>query len=391
MPALSRKQLASIWRPVGPKYITTVPWVANTNPTVVQSVDLTTPIRGIRIVFKGRITVATANYTSVNPENILNLISNIQITGTNRRQGGNVTPVFGDLAALFGFSNLTAKRAGMIQVNGVLARELGIPCTLVNFQTGTALFPGTTAGSPYDFIIELEIPFAPFGSLGAFQAGFIMRAEEWKDSLTFKFSFPAVPDNAANPLGLSAATTVTTFAGFGGGGTPTVDVYSLPVIMGDARNLVVPGVLNRSTQPVGAPVQTTGNNIELLRLQKQPTPRLYVKVGVAAAQPVFTSLLDTAITAIGLQVGTDRNVRDVLDWFAHRVEAVEHYDCNPIQGYIVLDFMQGDTPDGAYPADSLGDGAIFRVVANVTGGANQAALILQEQILQRPEGALYGV
>src|SRR2546430_16711965 len=105
---LSRKQVSELVRPNGPKYITTINMNTPTvgagsggTQSVIQAVDLTLPIRGFRLIFKGRVGVTTANYTTSNPETILNLINTIQITGTNRRQGRNVTPFFGDPATLY--------------------------------------------------------------------------------------------------------------------------------------------------------------------------------------------------------------------------------------------------------------------------------------------------
>lgn len=398
---LSRAQLASLYRPTGPKYITTVPFPTPTTgagsggtATVTQQVDLTLPIRGFRLVFKGRIAVGTANYTSVNPESILNLISTIQVTGTNRRQNGNVTPWFIDLATLVGASNLVSTQGPTIQVNGSQAQRPGAPYGFFS-QAGANLVPLTTAGSPYDFIVSVDMPNAPFnlsGLTGAVEAGFLIRQQEWKDSITFKFITPTVLDNAANPLGTSAATTVTTITAFGSGsGVPTIDIYSLPVIMGTTQNTIIPGVLARSIQPVNPAVLTaTGVNVEILRLQKQMTPRIFVKIGVGTTFPVFTALSDSQITALGFQIGTDRNVRDLLDWYTHKQEAVDHYNCPQIQGYNVLDFIQAGNPDSSYPGDQLGDGAVMRIIANVTGTANAQALVMQEQILQAPAGLLVG-
>lgn len=402
---LNRKQISELFRPTGPKYVTTInmnsPTVGASSggtQSVIQAIDLTLPIRGFRFIIKGRIAVATANYTAVNPESLLNLINTIQITGTNRRQGGNVTPFFGDLATLYALGNLNQNKSGLIQVNGTQAYRPGIPSGISSTPGNVnPLVPLTTAGSPYDFIVQVDIPLAPFGmsgpavSNGVMEAGFLARQEEWKDSVTFKFIFPSVVDNSANPLGTSAATTVTAITAFGSGsGTPSIDIYILPVIMGSTKSLLVPGVLSRSTQPINTSLLTaTGNNVELLRMQKQMTPRIYLKVGVGTSYPVFTSLSDSIVTAFGHQIGTDRNVRDVLDWFAHRAEHVEHYDVMGVQGYNLLDFINSGNVDSSYPGDTVGDGAVMRLVGNITGTANGQGLVVQEQILQKPEGPLF--
>ena len=165
----SRATLANLNRPSGPKYITTIsspaPGIGGGSASVVQAVDLSVPLRGFRFVYKGRVGVAGANYTSVNAENILNLISQIKIDGMNARLGSNVTLSILDLATLYAISNLTQNRAGRISVNGVIAQRPGIPYGILG-PTGATLVPLTTAGSPYDFIIVVDLPFAPFGLSG---------------------------------------------------------------------------------------------------------------------------------------------------------------------------------------------------------------------------------
>lgn len=398
---LSRKQLSELFRPTGPKYITTVNFPTTVGASsggtfsVIQAVDLTLPLRGFRFVIKGRIAVTTANYTTVNPESILNLLTGMLISGINRRQGGNATIYQGDLATIFALAQVVQAKAGYIQVNGVQAYRPGVPVGISSTPNNVnPLLPLTTAGSPYDFVIVIDYPFAPFGlsgSLGALELGYIMRQEEWKDSVTFKFTTPTVLDNAANPLGTSAATTVTAITAFGSGaGTPTIDIYSLPVILGSTRGLVVPGILSRNVQPVNpALFSTTTPNTELLRFQKQMTPRIFVRAGVGTVNPIFTAFSDVILGAIGIQVGTDRNVRDTLDIFAHRSEAVEHYDIMAVQGHHLFDFMQTGNPDAGYPGDQTGDGAVLRMVANTTNTANGQVNLLQEQIIQKPEGPLF--
>ena len=152
--------------------------------------------------------------------------------------------------------------------------------------------------------------------------------------------------------------------------------------MGSAQNSVVPGVLSRVTSPIDSILQATKTNAKLLVMEKQATSRVYAKIGVAASSPIFTSLSDAILTAVGIQVGTSKNVRDKLDIYAHRAEAVDHYGAPPIQGYYVLDFLQSGNPDSAYAADIvLGDGQTFNLVGDVTQATNAAGLILQEQII----------
>ena len=85
----------------------------------------------------------------------------------------------------------------------------------------------------------------------------------------------------------------------------------------------------------------------------------------------------------------NRNVRNVVDTFAHKAQQYEPYTRKLIQGYFEFDFMDSGNPDSAYPGQNIGDGATFTLVANVAGLANGQGIVLQEQTLHTPTGALY--
>lgn len=390
----ARKHAADIYRPGGAVLVSNTSGLAfaagagaaaGFQAAPINNIDLTLPIRGFRFIITGRITIATANYTSVNPENILNLVSNILISGTNTRQGGNVTLLNMDLATLWGLGMLTGFQNNSITVNDVLIARPGMP-----YQS-TPIVALTTAGSPYDFRISVDVPFAPFGStgiLGPVQSGFVCRKGEWGNSLSITFTFPSVADNAANPLGTSAATTTTAISAIGGStGAMNVEVLSLPVRLGGHRANIVPGVMARVVSPISTILQTTGNPVQLFKLQHQSTPRVYAKIGVGTASPVFTSLNDKIVTQIGLQKGNGSNIKNLLDSYAYKFEVANEYQVGPIQGYYALDFIPTGNPDGAYQAQDdtvLGDGSDWYLMAAVTGTANGQGLVIQEQVLQLP-------
>ena len=162
--------------------------------------------------------------------------------------------------------------------------------------------------------------------------------------------------------------------------------------LGNARNSVVPGVLTRAISAFNPTVLQTANAnpTELLRLQLQTTPRIYVKTGTGASASAFVTLSDAPISALGVQIGTSTNVRDVLDWETVRQEMVEHYDVGPIQGYNCLDFIQSGNPDASYPGAGLAAGSVFRLAGTMPGTANAQGFAVQEQILLMPAGALFG-
>jgi hypothetical protein len=391
---LNRQHLSDIYRPVGPKQIVTgLAWSSGGSQTLTQAVDLSLPIRGFRIVFKGRVVIGTAGFTTSNPEGFLNLISSIIIQGTNARQQGNLTLWNIDLATLYALQSLHQFRgAAYYSINSGSGENLLAPPTTPMPTTYAAV--GATG--TYDFRIVVDVPFHPFQSNGFGKEPltipqFLVRNEEWKDSLQVILGFGTqAGGGASGALGTSAAGTTITYTAYGSGsGTPTIDLYSLPVLMGTTlKDQILPGVISRISTPVTGAMQVAGTGVPLLNLQKQPTPRVFFKQGVSTVTPAFSSLTDTNVTALGLQLGQNRNVRNVLDIFTHKLHQADVYGRDAVQGYAMFDFMDQGNPDSAYPGQDIGDGATLQVVGNVTGAANALALLVQEQILQQPAGAL---
>lgn len=393
----ARKNSADLYRPVGPKVIALgLPWVPGGGFQLSQVVDLSLPVRGFRFVFRGRDVVGGAGVATPSPEGFLNLISNITIQGTNARQKGNVTLWSIDLATAYQFLHQTsARRAAFYSINangGAGEVEVTPPTTPYPADNNP-----TGAAATYDWRVVIDLPLHPFAvqSMGAhphWVPAYLMRNEEWKDSVQITATFPAVTNGAvAGPFGTGAAATTHTFSQYGAvGGNPVVDVYSLPVIMGlDLKDAVLPGLMSRVASFINVPLVTAGNNITLLNMQKQPTTRIFLKSGVATAPPTFASLNDTNITAIGILLGANRNVRNVVDWYAHKALEYDTYERELVQGIILLDFMESGNPDSAYPGQDIGDGSTFQLVANVAGLANATGIIVQEQTLHTPTGPLY--
>lgn len=397
----SRKALSELYRPVGPKLIQSgIAWTSGGSANITQAVDLSLPIRGIRLVFKGRLVIGTAAFTSVNPEGYLNLISNVVIQGTNARQKGNLTLWNIDLATAWVMSHLFMLRTQQFDINGQEVAPPGTPFP----PTGAAFTASVDGGigyingatGTYDFRIVMDFPFHPHsfnahGKQPLTIPGFLVRNEEWKDSMQILLTFGAQAGNSTGVLGTAAATTTVTFSSFGSGtGTPTIDLYSLPVVMGlDLKDQVLPGVLSRVATPITTVLQSAGTNITLVNLQKQPTPRVFVKVGVATVANAYTALSDTNLTTLGILLGGNRNVRNVVDLFAHKQQQPDVYGRSPIQGYNVMDFVESGNPDSSYPGQDIGDGATFQLTGTVAGVASAQATIVQEQMLHIPTGPLY--
>jgi hypothetical protein len=398
-----RVNLSNIYKPVGPKIIQTG---LNAAPgqyiNLSQVTDLSLPIRGIRFRYQGRCVVGTAGMASTTPEGFLNMISNITLQGTNARQKGNVTLWSLDLATLFGILHLvSAGYAAYYSINAqAAAGEVqllppGMPYSFGTTAQNTYNPTGTTG--TYDYRIIIDIPFHPFASQAFGEhphwvPAFLVRNEEWKDSFQESFTFPLSPGGAvAGPLGTGGGTTTLTFTSYGSGaGNPTLDVYSLPIEMGlDLKDQVYPGIISRTATPINSILQSAGNNVTLLNMQKQPTPRVFFKNGTGTAPPAMATLSDVNVTSLGILLGANRNVRNVVDVYQHKALAYDDYQRSMIQGYVHLDFMDSGDPDSAYPGQNIGDGSTFQLTANVAGVANAQGIIVQEQTIHTPTGPLY--
>lgn len=396
--ALSKQIARELYRPNGPKVITlgtSTPSLATGGQLAFnQQVDLSLPIRGIQLIFKGRVVVVGA-LASVNPEGFPAFLNNVTIQGVNARQQGNLTLWSASLADIIVMSHLTSPNRGMATYSINSGTGLTVePPPSTPFPPSWN--PTGTAGT-YDFIIVTNIPFAPFALNGFGKSPFAtplfaVRNEEWKDSLQILLQFIGQGNGAvAGALGMGVAGSTFTFSAFGSAtGSPTVDLYSLPMLSGlTAKDSYLPGVVSRVTYPISNILQNAGNQVTIANLQKQPSPRLYAKFGTTNPGSVaFATLSDTNVTSIGIQLGGNRSIRNLVDVNAHKNVVTDEYGSNPVQGWNLLDFIQNGNYDSSFPGQDIGDGASFQLQANVTGVANAQGNIIQEQMLHTPTGPL---
>lgn len=400
---------ANVYRPAGPKQVQlSIPWTSGGSFNLAQAIDLSLPIRGLRFKFRGRLVIGTAAFTSVNPEGFLNLISNITVQGTNARQRGNISLWNIDMATAWVYSHLFAfKGTGFFTISTTGAGgDATVPVPDTPFPGAGVAVPNKAAGyingatGTYDFKITLDLPFHPheqnsFGRQPEQIPGFLVRNEEWKDTLQVLMTFGTqAGGGATGALGVSAATTTVTFSAYNSGaGNPVVDVYSLPVLMGlDLKDTVLPGICARAQFPLTTVLQAAGSNVTIANLQKQPTPRLILKTGTGTSpngNPAFATLSDTNVSTFGIQLGGNRNVRNKVDVDVHKQQQVDVYDREPIQGYVMHDFLETGLSDSSYPGQDVGDGSAFQAVADVAGVAQGFGLLIQEQIVHTPTGPLY--
>ena len=386
-----RPHAANMYKPAGVKKIQTgIPWVDNGTTSVSAKVDLALPIRGFRLALSGRLVIGTADLANGVPEGFLNLLKNITIDGVNSRQGGNITLWDVDLATLFVIQHLHAHRAGLFEINHIAVPIPGTPFPAVGADGYMNKAQGT-----YDFRIIVDLPAHPFGAGSALRPGYLIREEEWADTLAIQLEFGTQGGGAVTgSLGTGAGGSTVAFHAFGSGaGTPTIDLYSLPVQMGHLRDQIQPGFVTRVQRPISSVLQSAGGGVTLLDLQKKRSSRFYLKTGTSSLAPVFETLDDTNVTAVGLVTGGgDRNVKPLTDIYAYKADQAADYQRESIQGYTCIDFLQSGNPDSAFAAHSskvVGTGSTFELVGNVAGEADAYGIVIQEQINFLHGGPLY--
>lgn len=411
--SLNRAQQARIYTPRGKKplllgqaFIPSVAAAAYPTGTVINiaagAVDLSTPLLGMQFVLKGRVTIGTAAVTALTPESFLNLINRIDIFGQHKILQSDTHPFVMDGAMWAGIMAMHKRRGFKLTVSKaggalVLDPQAQSPYggAFAAGAAGGVGFDGTT--NTFDFILDLPIFFYPLGVGDMFKPGFMWRSEEWGDSLQIQITPGGQPSASANAgsLGLSGATSTVSFTAFqSASGNPTLDIYALPVIQGATTGLpaqTVPGLVIRSTAPRTTQVQTTGTDIQIHQLQKRKTSRVYIKSGLSTSVPVFTSLSDTVLAKVGLQVGTDKFPRNKVDWYTWKHDFMDSYPeaSDPIQGYAAMDFLQHKSPFGSYAGDNIDAGSTFYIVGDPNGAGTNAIIVVQEQIIREPEGDLY--
>jgi hypothetical protein len=400
--ALNRKQISNVYRPQGPKAISLGnAWTSGGKVIIPGAqVDLSVPLEGFRLVFKMRDVIGTAAMTTANALGYLNMIQRIFIYGKNSRVSGNATLWDIDLPSAV-LIQATIQRKPM-QYNGINPATGGaalgseFPDTGFSSPLGTSGTQGiflSGATGTYDIRIVVDLPAYPFDVSPFMRGGYFLRSQEWADSIQMRIEFPTITNGATHALGTDAGTTTHTFSGFGGGGSPTLDVYGLPAIMGPDLDAVhVPGFLSRITIPVTTQLQSAGSlNTRLLTLEKQNSKRIWAIVGVSTVNPFFSTFSDTNLTTLAMNIGSNKVIRENDDVFSHKQDQVRRYGTYPIQGVTLLDFINASlgNSDAHYDAGQAGEGSTLELRGTVVGVANALGNFIQEIEQYKPDGALY--
>jgi hypothetical protein len=380
-PRVSKKDFNSlINRFQAPEQWVQQAFAINTNPILPGRINLTRPLESLKIVFRGRVVVGTANYTAVAAEAPQTIIQRIRLTGTHR-QWNQVIPIDVSGATAFAWGRIFQSRGSTMLFGTTRQTDPGVPFaqTLANFgNTGT-----------YDLEIHYNVPlgpmFAPSSRPGL--VPYFYYPEDWADTLTLQLFFG---DNTS--FGTPAGGTTVTFTAFGSGaGTPTVTVYANYCILGPLAKKVRGAVIIRNEQPVSGAVTAIGNSIRMLQLQKNRTTNILVKSGIllTGSGPgieVYASLSDVLLDRTQVLLDnkpiranqSNPTMKEYGGWMFNTIVP---------QGYLPLSFVESMNPLTMFRGDLTPGGADWFLVSDVlTASANNAVRVVQEQMLGEPGG-----
>jgi hypothetical protein len=380
--SLSPNALAQILgRNQGPELFFQQAFAALSAPIIPKNINLNRPLERIHLVWRGRVVIGVANFTAVAAEAPQTIIQRIRLTGTHRKFGALV-PIDISGATAFAWARLTRQKTSSLYINGTKQAEPSVPFaqTLANFgNTGT-----------YDLEIHYDIPLGPVLPTGSELSivPFLYQQQDWSDTLQLQIFF-----GDATSFGTPGGTTTTTFTAFGSGaGTPTVSVFTNYEILGPLANNVPSGICIRNEQNATGVVTAVANNVRLLLLQKQKTTFVNVKTGTlltgsSAGVSVFGALSDTMLEMTQLIVD-NKPIRNNFNNFAAKEYGGFVFDTTLPQGYLTFPFDDSMNPLTFYRGDLLAGGSNFEIDTNIaTANANNACLIVQEQVYGDPQGS----
>lgn len=345
---------------------------------VPRPLNLNRPAEGMSIILKGRIAVTAANMATVAPEAVQNLLQEILLNGTHR-QYGNLTPIRLSGSTVFAMQKLVQGFNSDVIVNGVRQVDLGRPIV--------SIFPGTTASSPYDFIVVYNVPFGPQMGIGQSTkrdlASYLYQPADWGDTLQLQLRF-----GDATALGTLGGATVA-FTAFGSGaGLPNVAIHLNYSVLGPFANALKTGVVIRQQQQFLGTFATAALSQRLSQLQKQITTGVLLKTGTTQTTTggvnTFATLVDTLLDRTQIVVD-NKPVRNNQSNFVMKAYLQRMFDTVIPAGYFPLSFVDGQNAQLSYRGDGLAGGSTYEIFSDIlTSGGTQQIDMVQEMIYGGP-------
>jgi hypothetical protein len=385
--ARARTLASLLGRAQGPELLYNQIFTPLQAPIIPVRINLSRFLESIHLVWRGRIVIATGNYTSLSPEAPQNIIQAVVISGSHRVWNA-LTPVNMTGASIFAWPSLFQARGSALYIDStsgtgvtpVRAPALGVPMGL----------PLTTIGNigTYDVEIHYDIFMAPFlGLSGSIkEIPYFWNPRDWSDTLQIQLFF-----GDASSLGVPGTAVVTYFAYGTGAGSPNVEIHANYAILGPLADGIQSAVVvrNERTQ-TGGPVAAAGNAVRVQLLDKQKTTQVVVKSGTVTAAPssgvqVYATLNDQLIDKTLLRVD-NKPVKNNQSNRAMKEYLARQFNAFTVQGYLPLSFVeQSNDPMTAYRADRIAGGATTELVTDVpTTTVRQTIGVIQEEIYGTP-------
>ena len=330
----------------------------------------------------------------------------LQFEGRVTNQGGANNPTgvqadgpfsLIDTVRVEGYHRLRQQRERFIDLRGPDLYELtriyysNSPYT-THVRGGSTLT--LTAGATNDIRFILDIPFVPLNVPIHQQVGYLLDAPNY-DQLQLTVQF-------ADDRSIFTGGTAGTFSAFNSAtGSPRIRVSGLFALAGLQKfSGYQPARVWRYHQEVRSGDILTGNTNSRLFNNIPKGYRIrggLLKTGTIAAgalaatagNSVYNTLSPSILQNIKFMLGVNRPLRYYTDNFALMMESQRTYALAPTTGYGLIDFAQRghlwealDTSGTI--AGASGDTDLF-LQTDVTGGANQAALFLYEEIRGKPK------
>lgn len=259
---------------------------------------------------------------------------------------------------------------------------------LVNGAAATALSLAASATNDVEFI--LHCPFTPMQISPVQQVGWLLDAPNY-----YNLKLEVITGDA-NSL-FSGQTTQPVFTAYGSNSnSPTCDLTLEQSSTGSSVfGGFVPARLWRYYYENTSNVMTqNGNNARLASIPTgQRIRNILLKTGVkatgvTAGKDAYASTSWGILTSINFNKGTNKVINAWIDQIDLLEQSASVYKLTPSVGYDLIDFVHHGDQGGALNLTTAINGPTGDVdtylSANVTGAANQAALLLYEEMHDQP-------
>ena len=325
-------------------------------------------LHSLILEFRGRLTMpASNNPTGVEADGIAAIFERVTVEGYHR---------------------IRRQQEKIIDLRGAeleLLQRLYLPGNLIKSPATLTV----TANATNDIVFQVFVPFTPLRVAPQVQAGFLLDAPNYESlKLTVQWGdYRSVVVEGTNACTWSAYGSAT--------GNPTLRVYGNFAINPARFSGYIPGRVFRYFQEVtGSPMTTTASQVRFFDIPRGFDIRgLLVKTGtkssgVSAGNNTFATLTDF-LADLRVNVGLGKYIRRWLDGNGNYADLVSSYNLSSrITGTNLIDFCQNGGVSDALQTRGLIAGPNGNVdtylSADVTGAANQAAVIAIEEIRYRP-------